>query len=146
MSSMERSLQRSFHTMIFSIWSTGSRNHVRMSSVERSLWRRFIHVLGGRQRLLSSGIIHLFYSHCQLETQVMEKIRSKKLEPVCDCKKDCVRWIWQRLVACNISQIPLHIEHPESRATWTAKLWVLGEKINTRFLPQSWFVKNFIPM
>ena len=25
--------------------------------------------------------------------QVMEKIRSKKLEPVCDCKKDCVRWV-----------------------------------------------------
>ena len=36
-------------------------------------------------------IIKSSFSHCHLDAQVMEKIRSKKLEPVCDCKKDCVR-------------------------------------------------------
>ena len=71
----------------------------------------------------------------QLDVKVMEKIRSKKLEPVCDCKKDCVRWIGfdNNVLMTTFSvhpspQIALHIERPESRATWTAKLWVLGEK------------------
>ena len=30
--------------------------------------------------------------HTSLHSWVMEKIRNKKMEPVCDCKKDCVRY------------------------------------------------------
>ena len=64
--------------------------------MEHSIWRRFHNVLGCWKRLLPPGFVSFLFRQILFAKdldQVMEKIRSKKLEPVCDCKKDCVRWV-----------------------------------------------------
>ena len=52
---------------------------------------RLFYVLGRWKRLFPPGVFNFLMFILQFIMQVMEKIRNKKLEPVCDCKKDCVR-------------------------------------------------------
>ena len=97
------------------------RKHVWMSSLARSLWGWRQDVLCCWQRLLQPGkfllvlsrwfscslvfVSYQFVDMCLhrplkmiLYTQVMEKIRVKKIFPTCSCKSDCVGWaLWKHL-------------------------------------------------
>ena len=119
-------------------------NQVWMSSMARSFWRRGQDVLCRWQYLLPAGDcgnnnddlickwkIILYDYH-----KVMDKIRSKKVVPECQCKKDCVGWEYDLFrsarTSCRTFDFPTRPSatiFPEFIYTGIHALWIIRSLI-----------------
>ena len=76
---------------VFKLWYSVCWGQVWLSTLACSFRRRSQNVLRRRQHLLQTGAVFTWSTSGGI-FQVMDQIRSKKVLPECECKKDCVGW------------------------------------------------------